>query len=142
MIPRPVVTVVEAARRVVYARKALKLAVEKEKPTEALRKTLRAAIKALYAAITALELDIERATKARAARVAKPGAAVPWASIFDAAGKFAGLVSKVQAGDRSAVADAARFVGEHGPGAGGPMRGPGGRSADDIIDGEFTETKP
>jgi hypothetical protein len=146
MIPRPVVAVVEAARRVIHARKALRVAVESKEMNDAglerLRKALRAAIKALESAVAALELDIERATKAKLARGGGPRVAVPWASIFDAAGKFAGLVAKVQAGDRSAVGDAARFVGEHGPGAGQPLRGPGGRqNEDDVIDGEFTEVR-
>lgn len=147
MIPPPVVAVVEAARKVVRARRTLELAVAggemNDVGLDRLRKALRAEIKKLVATVDALERDIERATKARLVRGARPGQPVPWASIFDAGAKFVGLVAKVKAGDRTAVGDAARFVRDHGPGAGEPMRGPGGRraGADDIIDGEFTEVK-
>lgn len=141
MIPKPVIAVVEAARKVVAARKALSAATKDGETNEAglarRRKTLHDAVKVLVRAVDELETLIERGQKNRLARGGK-GASFPWASFFDAAGKFVDLASKVRAGDRTAVGDAARFVGQYGPGDRRPNHAV---PDDEIIDGEFSEVK-
>ena len=133
-IPAVVRNVVEAARKLVAARRAF-IAAEKsgelnERGLERLRKAMRAEIKHLDDAVIRLEAELARAK-------GRGGAPLPWASIFSAANSFLGLVTKVQAGDRSAVGDAVRFVNEHGPGG---TRAPR-RVEPDVIDGEFEEVK-
>ena len=132
MIPKPIVDVVEAARRFVRARFELRDAIRSKEMNELglnkRRKALRDAAKALDRAVLALEERLAASAK-RGAR--EP---IPWGSVFKAVGEFAGLVSRVKAGDPTVVRDAAAWAGRHGPAS-----TPRNMSEDDIIDAEIIE---
>lgn len=129
MIPKPIIAVVEAARRFVAARLELREAIRSREINEAglsrRRKAMREATKQLEAAVVALERQLEAAKRTRST---KP---LPWGDIFKAAGEFAGLVRRVRAGDPTAVRDAASWAGRHGT--------PPLKNEDDIIDAEIVE---
>lgn len=133
MIPRPVIAVVEAARKVVRARKRLSEAVAAGETNDAgiarLRRELQQTVKALVKAVDELEALLARVRTKRGA-----SKTFPWTSFFDAAGKFVDLAAKVRSGDPNVVREAARFVGDHGPGRATTAN-------DDIVDGEFTEVE-
>jgi hypothetical protein len=131
VIPKPIVDVVEAARRFVRARFELREAIRSKEMNELglskRRKALRDAAKALDRAV----MDLEDRLSAAAKRGAR-GAPIPWGSVFKAVGEFAGLVTRVKAGDATAVRDAAAWAGRHGPSS-------TPRTEDDIIDAEIIE---
>lgn len=134
MIPKPIVDVVEAARRFVRARFELREAIRSKEVNELglnkRRKAVRESAKALDRAVLALEEKLSAAASRGAQRRGDP---IPWGSVFKAVGEFAGLVSRVKAGDPTAVRDAAAWAGRHGPSS-TPRA-----SEDDIIDAEIVE---
>lgn len=135
MIPKPIVDVVEAARRFVRARFELRDAVRSKEVNELglnkRRKAVRESAKALDRAVLALEERLAASAKRGAA---SRGAPIQWGSVFKAVGEFAGLVSRVKAGDPTVVRDAAAWAGRHGPAS-----TPRNMSEDDIIDAEIVE---
>ena len=139
MIPPPIVKVVDASRAVVRARKELDAARKSgelnERGIKRLSEKLRAEVKRMVAAVDALEALIKQSARNR------PSAKnIPWASIFNAASGFVGLVAKAKAGDPAVMGDAARWAAEHGPGDWSGTR-PDKKSKNDVIDGEFEEVE-
>ena len=135
MIPKPIVEVVEAARKLIAARADLRAAVASkevnEKGLAKRRKAVAEAVKALEKAVMALEERLAAAASRGAQRRGEP---IPWGSVFKAATEFAGLVSRVRAADPTVLRDAAAWANKNGPG-GKPRRA----AADDIIDAELVD---
>lgn len=136
MIPKPIVDVVEAARRLVRARLELREALRSKEVNRAgierREKAVRDAAKALDKAVIALEARLSASAQRRKGG-GGGGEPIPWGSLFKAVGEFAGLVNKIKAGDPSVVRDAAAWADRHGV----PGRPP--RTEDDIIDAELVE---
>lgn len=124
-IPKPIIAVVDSARRLVRVRADLRVAIDSGEINaagiEKRRKALQAAIKTLVRDVTTLERELE------ALRKRGKSSAVPWASIFNAVGEFTHLVAKVKSGG-NVTRDAVKWASKHGP-----------KSTDDIIDAEIVE---
>lgn len=136
MIPKPIVDVVEAARRLVRARLELREALRSKEVNRAgierREKAVREAARALDKAVIALEARLDASAQRRKGGGKGGGEPIPWGSLFKAVGEFAGLVNKIKAGDPSAVRDVAAWAGRHGASS-------RPRTEDDIIDAELVE---
>jgi hypothetical protein len=131
MIPKPIVAVTEAARRVVAVRKELQAAKKSGEVNEAgiarRQKELQRALNDLSKHVALLEQQIE------AAKVRHRGSALPWAKLFQFASDVVSLSKKVKdgVGAKETIGAASRFVHKHGAGA---------RDDDeDIVDGELVD---
>lgn len=129
-LPKNIVAVVQAARKLVHARRELREAKHSgELNDRGIKKrsdALAVAIKGLDRAVDVLEQEIAALTKRNAKR---GGPAVPWTSIFNAVGGFANVVAKAKTGDPGTVREAVRWANANTP------KG----KDDDIIDAEIIE---
>ena len=102
MIPKPIIAVVEAARRTSTAFVQLRLAKKSEASEKVLaerRKALNAALEAQEQVVIALEKKLEEVKLARA-RSAGASSAEHWNGFFRVAGKILDLVTKEVHGEK------------------------------------------
>lgn len=134
-LPKNIVAVVQAARKLVHTRRDLREARASgeinERGLEKRSASLAAAIKNLDRAVDVLDREIAALTK-RNAKHGGPSKPVPWASIFNAIGGFVNVATKASQGDPTTVREASRWAAQHSPGK-GPSKD------DDIIDAEIID---
>lgn len=133
MLPKPIIAVVESARRVVAIRKDLAAA---RKSGEVNEVGLERRAKALRKALDALSVDVAVVEKQiEDAKLRRKGSALPWAGLLKAATEFMAMANKIKSTgkvDGATAAEASRWAARHGVGGTRPKD-------EDIVDGELVE---